>query len=139
MSTGFSAQRAVPHELFLARVQGVLYERGYEPVLLDVSGDDPDLSINDGAAFVDTKTRADHQTHYAVKHGALESYLRLTAQITPVYVVWDTWHVDSIFTLTARISGGPRRPTGNGSLTDWVLVKPGGTPFNEFFPSVWAT
>ena len=41
--------------------------------------------------------------------------------------------VDTVFTLSTRIVGGPRRATGNGSRTDWLMVKPGGEPFERFF------
>lgn len=84
-------------------------------------------------AYVDVKTRMDGQRNYSVKLGALEEYGQMSAR---VYIVWDNGEVDTKETLTARILGGPRRRNGTGSQTDWVLIRPGGTLFDEFFPSL---
>lgn len=137
--TGYSHERAQPHEARLADIAALLSARGYQPEEQPVDRDRPDLLIHDfnrrTAAWVDVKTSKPNQIRRAVKLGALETYWRLSLTDVPVYIVWEDGCVDTVHTMSARIVGGPRRQTGNGSRTDWVLIERGGTPFNEFFPA----
>jgi hypothetical protein len=120
-------------------VASALNQRGYLSRELEPDGDNPDLRIvdyNGRTAFVDVKTTYAKQKNWTLKIGALTTYFQLTLAGTPVYIVWADHPatVDVVFTLQRRIVGGPHRPTGNGSLTDWLLVEPGGEPFDKFFP-----
>lgn len=121
----------------MGHVVNILGHRGYEPLLLPVDGDRPDIEIHDwhrgGRAFVDVKTQK--RERYSIKLGALREFRRIECiERTPVYIVWGDNRVDTPDTLSARIVGGPQRATGNGSATDWLLVAIGGTEFNAFFP-----
>ena len=141
MTTGYSQQRAVTHDDRIEDLVALLEIRGYRPQRLAPDGDRPDLAVYDPivrrSAYVDLKTSASGSKH-AIKTNALREFRHIeNDEGVPVYVVWfrepDGMTVDTLDSLTARIEGGPRRPTGNGSNTDWYLVKPGGTPFTEFF------
>lgn len=136
--TGYSHERAVPHEERVAALLSILQERGYRPLALASDGDRPDVRITDpkrGTAYIDVKVPQPNQLRYSIKIGALAEFRRIeTVEHAAVYVVWADNNVDTPDTLAARIVGGPRRATGNGSATDWLLVERGGTPFNEFFP-----
>jgi hypothetical protein len=140
VSTGFNVDRAADHETVVALLISGLRQNGYNPVELDVNGDDPDIQITDRdgrRAFIDVKTRYAGNGNWAVKHGSLAAYWRLTLAGTPVYVIWESGGratVDTVFTLQNRIIDGPLRATGRGSRTDWVKVAPGGVPFDAFFP-----
>ncbi len=142
-TSGFTAERAAPHEEFVRKIVAELKQRGYKPTVMPTEGNRPDIGIHDWvrnvAAWVDPKTRYEHHENYAVKAGSLETYWLLTLKGAPVYIVWwPDFTVDTVFTLTPRIIGGPERPTGSGSNTDWVKVKPGGTAFDTFFVSAIA-
>lgn len=139
-ASGFDVGRAALHDSLVENLVAILERRGYEPQLLPVDGNRPDIQIKDhngDIAYIDPKTRYPNQMNYSIKRGSLIEYVRLTHAGRSVYVVWLSERpplVDDVFTLAARITGGPRRPTGKGSQTDWLLVRPGGTPFNDFFP-----
>lgn len=141
MTTGFSNERADQHEKRLRSLVSTLAKRDFRPKVLDVDGDRPDIEIYDRirgcAAFVDLKTRYPDNENYSIKAGSLETYWRITLiENTTVYIVWDPDKtVDNVFTLQSRIEPVPYRPTRRGSLTDWLWVKPGGAPFDKFFPA----
>lgn len=142
MTTGFSHQRAMPHDVALQTVFRQLAARGYHPFDCGVNGDRPDLRITDRdrrRAFVDVKVPDVKTGNISIKRYAFETYTRILlleraeVYIVGVYADGDCL-VDTVDTLRARMLAGPRRPTGNGSLTDWFLVSGGGTPFDEYFP-----
>jgi hypothetical protein len=144
VSTGFSRQRAVPHNVALQAAFQRLADRGYRPFDCGANGDRPDLRISDRdrrRAYVDVKVPEVRTGNVAIKRYAFETYARIVLmERAEVYVVSvhadDDWLVDTVDTLRARILAGPRRPTGNGSLTDWLLFGAGGTPFDDYFPSL---
>jgi len=134
-STGFDEERAATHESRIEDLHAVLAVRGYRPRKLQPDGNRPDMAITDKdgrAALVDLKTAT--QPNYAIKLGSLNEFWRIQlVERTNVYIVWGDGNVDTVHTLAPRIVGGPRRRSGAGSQTDWVLVRRGGTPFDEFF------
>lgn len=141
MSTGFSEHRAESHDGLVDVIASALTQRGFTASVQKPDGNRPDIRIWDRIAecrsWVDVKTRQEHQPNFAVKHGSLTEYWRLTLAGQPVFIVWFDGDatVDTVYSLTARIDGGPRRPTGRGSNTDFVLVRPGGRPFDDIFPA----
>jgi len=139
--TGYNPTRATEHDHLIDGLIAILADRGYQPKLRPVDGDGPDIEIFDHVRFctalVDLKAPPGDR-RYSLKAGAFAEYWRITLNGTPVYIIWAVSSgsfVDNVFTLAARVFGGPRRPTGNGSRTDWMLFNRGGTPFNEFFPA----
>ncbi len=142
MTTGFSTERARPHETALDDLFAFFATRGYLPERLDVDGDRPDLRITDRdsrLAYVDLKVTA--QENLAMKIGALHTFVRIENSGNRVYVIWATpsgFFVDTPWSIMGRISGGPRRATGNGSNTDWYLVRPGGSRLVDYFMEIAA-
>jgi hypothetical protein len=140
--TGFSGRRAAQHERLVKRLVQSLNARGYEAKELPVDGDRPDVRIRDRngrRAYIDIKSAYSGHQNFSIKAGTLHTALAITAQGEPVYIVSihnNDAFVDTAVSFQARIKHGPRRPTGNGSNTDWYLARPGGTPFDEFFPSL---
>jgi hypothetical protein len=131
--TGYSARRAAPHERFLEEIRERLFGLGYSrPLILPPDGDKPDMRLGDGS-YIDAKTRKPHHQNYSVKVGSFHTYFQLALAGEVVFIVWDNWKVDTPVSAIARIEGGPTRPTGNGSKTDYYLVKEGGTPFKDWF------
>jgi hypothetical protein len=143
-ATGFTHERATPHQEALRQVFGELARRGYRPRELEVSGDRPDVRITDAdqcPAYVDVKVPQPGSGNIAVKLRALETYERIVLmEQRHVYIVVigtdGRWTVDTVDTARARIIQGPRRRSGNGSRTDWVLIACGGTDFDDYFPSI---
>lgn len=143
MNTGFSLARARPHGDALQEVFCVMAQRGYRPFELDPNGDRPDFRFTDAdgrPAFGDVKVPQAGSQNIAIKRTALETYARIVLiELREVYIfsVWPHgWKVDTVDTARARIIDGPRRPTGNGSRTDWVLIAFGGTDFDKYFGPV---
>ena len=137
--TGYSSQRARFHDALVEVAVEKLAERGYEPELLPVDGDRPDVRIIDldgRVAYIDFKTAPEDQPRFAIKIGSLETYERYARNGHRVYIAWAKHEVrvDTVESLIARIHGGPHRATGRGSNTDWLLIEPGGTLFDKFFP-----
>lgn len=137
--TGFTHERAIAHEAFLESLLTLLDEYGYQPQKLDANGDLPDVLITDELglrAYVDVKTVYPHHKNYSIKTRALWTYLRCDH---PVYIVWADGFVDTPESAMCRILGGPRRPTGRGSRTDWYKIARGGTPLGDFFQPITET
>lgn len=139
--TGFSPERSARHDRLVKRLVSRLSKLGYEPVELPVDGNRPDVRIRDldgSTGYVDLKSAYQGHGNFAIKRGTFQTAAQISAQGTPVYIISvhekRAW-VDTPETYGARLLGGPRRPTGNGSNTDWLLARPGGTPFEDFFPS----
>lgn len=139
-ATGFSAARAISHDERVHALMALLDDRGYSPVELRVNGDRPDIKIVDwhrsGPAYIDLKTRSSQHTRFSIKLAALREFRQIeVVEMCPVYIIWGNDRVDTPDTLASRLVGGPRRATGNGSATDWLLVEEGGTELNAFFPA----
>lgn len=136
MSTGYQNWRAEPHERACEWIVGALQYRGINVVQCDTDGHKPDLLIPP-RTYIDVKTG---DPNLAIELDSLAEYRRVEARGGRVYIVHAispampaTWTVDTPDTVTARIKGGPRRRSGNGSNDDWYLIGRGGSPFAEFF------
>lgn len=140
IDTGFSPDRAVPHDVALHRVSNELRLRGFPNENLPAVGHRPDLKLAIGD-YVDVKTGAPER-RIAIEVDSLHEYLRLEyvegCRVYIVFVAADTgpngWEVDTAASALARVVGGPRRATGKGSKDDWYIVARGGSRFDDFFP-----
>lgn len=145
MSTGFSRERAEDHDGYVSAIVAGLEQRGYRPREVQPEGDRPDIRIYDhrigSVAWVDIKTRTGEQQNWAIKVGSFTTYWNMTIAGEPVYIVLVDGDatVDNVYTMLARITGPrntsprPLRATGRGSNTDFMLFRPGGTPFADWF------
>ncbi len=139
-NTGFTTERAAPHEQAVWRVLQELNHRGYATTELMVDGDRPDARINLGP-YIEVKTGS---PNLAVKVGSLETYETIeTTERVKVRVVWlqhpfdsvSEWRVCTPNQIREAVLGGPRSPTAGGSNTAWFLCRLTGEPFDSEFPS----
>lgn len=136
--TGYTRERDQAHrDLMVTRLIPELAALGYEPCELPPEGDDPDLKIYDWRleceGYVDLKVSKPGQPNFAVKSGALDRFRELESHGASIFIVWvdglGRWFVDTPSGAAARMIGGRRRATMNGSETDWYLIRHGGDPW----------
>ena len=137
-NSGYTAERAAPHERVVWRVLQELNHRGYQTVELPVDGDRPDCRMEDG--YVEIKTGL---PSLVIKVGSFHTYKHIEkAEGETVWIVWvgtaslptDEWRVVTLKEYEAGIVGGVRQPTGRGSHTPWYLSRATGNPFTSIFP-----
>jgi len=142
MATGYSTGRAAPHELFVSEIVNKLNDRGYEARKLPVKGYRPDIRLGSDlpVEYVDVKTGL---PNLAIEIESWNEYQRIESiERGHVYIVWRdqerTLWVFTVASLMKGIDGGPRRPTGRGSNTDWYKINPKdrGVTFDYFFPAL---
>ena len=138
-NSGYTTERAAPHERVVWRVLQELNHRGYETWELPVDGDRPDCRMKSG--YVEVKTGV---PSLVVKVGSFQTYKHIeTVEGEQVWIVWvgtmtwpvDRWRVVTVNEYESEIVGGKREPTGRGSHTPWYLSRATGSPFVSVFPS----
>lgn len=136
MSTGYTQERAAPHEVAVAAVLAELNNRGYPCAELPVDGHRPDAKLIDGD-YIEVKTG---HPSLVIELDSLHEYQRIeTIERHRVYIVHapapdpSTWQVHTPASLNVR--GGPRRRSGSGSLDDWYRCDAHGTRFVDYFPA----
>lgn len=132
--SGYTDERAAPHDADVQRVLWALKQSGYPATELDVDGHRPDIKLLDGG-YIEVKTKGTGN-NLAIELNDITAWKHIEAvEQQRIYIVHkhnDQWLVNTPDTL--RIIKGPMRPTGNGSNDDWNLYHPDtGTPFADFF------
>lgn len=142
MSTGFTKERAYPHdEIALPTVVGELNRLGYEAWLLQPDGHRPDARLASGE-YLEVKTTGDR--NLAIEINDVIEWRHIEAsEKNRVYVISvsgnppatdpQKWRVNTLESLV--LMRGPLRPTGNGSNDDWYQYRPDtGVFFVDMFP-----
>lgn len=137
--SGYTPERAAPHDAVVQVVMAWLGRRGYPVKELPVDGHRPDLKrLEIGAGYVEVKTG---QPNLAIEFESVITYEDIFFfEGDPVEIIHvphptsppSDWRVHTPKTL--RIIRGPLPPTGKGSNDPWYLCDPNGVPAEEFYP-----
>ena len=140
MPSGFSAERAAPHDAELQQIFNILEDRGYEPAMLPVDGHRPDMFLDQCGDYLDVKTGGPNLT---IEINSINEYRSIQAlEKKSVYIVHiydnERWvlTLDMLRPVQGHAYTGPNRATRNGSNDNWFLFEPGhrcGTRFDDYF------
>lgn len=136
--SGYTTERAAPHDQAVLEVLQVLHQRGYPAVELPVDGHRPDIALLAGKGYVEVKTGGPNM---AVETNSLHTYEDIeTYESSSVWIVHvpqpgtppGAWRVDTPDTV--RLLSGPRLRSGKGSNDPWYLCRIPRMKFDDVFP-----
>lgn len=130
-STGFTIQRSELHDKAVKIVVHNLKKRGYDAIDVPPDGHRPDIHVTDRISWgLDIKGRTGEPPCYSV---AIEWLCAAIIYHRPVlvafvhhYTLEDIWEAQLLTAVQCIrcITHGPRRRSGSGSLTDFIVVNP---------------
>lgn len=122
--SGYTLERAAPHEAAVRELVALLAARKIRADVLPLDGHNPDLWIDELAVFVDVKT-SNHHENLAIEVECFRAWDKLERAGKDVLVVhrdkFGRWRVDCPRSLLARIRS-VRPATANGSNDRWYLI-----------------
>jgi hypothetical protein len=130
-NTGFTVERSAEHDKAVKLIVNSLNSRGYQAIDLRPDGHRPDIHVTDRITWgLDVKGRNGDPPCYSV---AIEWLCAALTYHRPVLVAFVHHYgfadvaeaqVLTVLQCVRCITHGPRRRSGTGSLTDYVVVNP---------------
>lgn len=123
-ASGFTRQRAAPHERALIALRALLVSRGRLVEILPVDGYCPDALV-DERFWIDVKVPSAGNSKLAIAADEFEYQGEHYPDIRYLWIHRDgLWRIDTWESVRGRMDGGRRPPTENGANTDWFRFFP---------------